>query len=147
MIHKLEKTEVNAKESFDKYSILVSQQTTNSEDTSQLKNVRTTDRARSTGSFINFLLCPFHPLSLQKLKQQEEMINELKDLMIAHTTTSHSCPSTPRKLNRSGRVSISHTPKTPKNVFSGLITGEGKENLSPAVVLSPKVNVLRTRNA
>lgn len=147
MIHKLEKTEVNAKESFDKYSILVSQQTTNSEDTSQLKNVRTTDRAIPKGFFINFLLCQLHPLSLQKLKQQEEMINELKDLMIAHTTTSHSCPSTPRKLNRSGRVSISHTPKTPKNVFSGLITGEGKENLSPAVVLSPKVNVLRTRNA
>lgn len=147
MIHKLEKTEVNAKESFDKYSILVSQQTTNSEDTSQLKNVRTTDRASPKGSFINFLLCHLDPLSLQKLKQQEEMINELKDLMIAHTTTSHSCPSTPRKLNRSGRVSISHTPKTPKNVFSGLITGEGKENLSPAVVLSPKVNVLRTRNA
>lgn len=57
MIHKLEKTEVNAKESFDKYSILVSQQTTNSEDTSQLKNVRTTDRASPKGSFINFLLC------------------------------------------------------------------------------------------
>lgn len=83
----------------------------------------------------------------QRLKHQEEMINELKDLMIAHTTTSHSCPSTPRKLNRSGRISITHTPKTPKNVFSGLVTGEGKENISPAVVLSPKVNVLRTRNA
>lgn len=73
------------------------------------------------------------------------MINELKDLMIAHTTTSHSCPSTPRKMNRSGRISINHTPKTPK--FGALITGEGKENLSPAVALSPKVNVLRTRNA
>lgn len=42
MIQKLEKTEVNAKESFDKYSQLVSAQTSNSEDTSQLKNVRTT---------------------------------------------------------------------------------------------------------
>lgn len=41
MIHKLEKTEVNAKESFDKYSMLVSQQTTHSEDTTQLKNVST----------------------------------------------------------------------------------------------------------
>lgn len=39
MIQKLEKTEENAKYSYDKYSMLVSQQTTNSEDTSQLKNV------------------------------------------------------------------------------------------------------------
>lgn len=66
------------------------------------------------------------------------MINELKDLMIAHTTTSNSCPSTPRKMNRSGHI---NTPKTPKFLLS-----EGKENMSP-VLLSPKVNVLRTRNA
>ena len=39
MIQKLEKTEVNAKESIDKYSLLVSQQTSASEDTTQLKNV------------------------------------------------------------------------------------------------------------
>lgn len=147
MIQKLEKTEVNAKESFDKYSQLVSAQTSNSEDTSQLKNVRTTLNTILWTPIANSVADhSFVFRSSQKLKQQEEMINELKDLMIAHTTTSHSCPSTPRKMNRSGRVSISHTPKTPKSVFSGLITGEGKENLSPAV-LSPKVNVLRTRNA
>lgn len=75
------------------------------------------------------------------------MIIELKDLMIAHTNTvnSHSCPSTPRKMNRSGKVSV--TPKTPKNMFAGLVAaaGEGKENLSP-LVTSPKVNILRPRN-
>lgn len=39
MIKKLEKTETDARDSFDKYSMLVTQQTHNSEDTSQLRNV------------------------------------------------------------------------------------------------------------
>lgn len=39
MIKKLEKTESDAKESFDKYNMLVTQQTHNTEDTSQLKHV------------------------------------------------------------------------------------------------------------
>lgn len=42
MIHKLEKTEENAKQSYDKYSMLVSQQTSHSEDTTQLKTVMKT---------------------------------------------------------------------------------------------------------
>nr|QFQ59532.1 miranda [Clogmia albipunctata] len=110
MINKLEKTEQDAKESYEKYSQLIQKQTENNEDTTA--HLKT------------------------KLKEQEDMINELKELMISHTT--NSCPTTPRKMNRSGRLLVSTTPKTPKNLF----IGEGKENLSP--LMSPK-NILREK--